>query len=58
MRIEGHHFVLQGRYEQGWEDLTAEDTREAIEAQRDTYQENEGGRYRIRIRRDEQEDGQ
>ena len=58
MKIEGRYYVLQGHYGQGWEDLTAEETRQAIEDQRACYEENEGGRYRIRVRRDEQEDGQ
>lgn len=40
-------FVLQGTYGHGWEDLTAEETREEIRQRLKEYRENEGGNYRI-----------
>lgn len=47
-------WVLQGIYGQDWEDLTAEETREAIRARKREYEENEGALYRI-VRRKEPE---
>ncbi len=44
--------VLQGRYGQGWEDLTAETTYREIRARLKEYRENEGGSYRIINRRE------
>jgi len=44
-------FELQGDYGQGWECLTIEETYSAAREQRRCYQENEGGRYRIKVRR-------
>jgi hypothetical protein len=46
-------FVLQGNYGygNGWEDLTAEETRKEIRARLREYRENEGGNYRIVCRR-------
>jgi len=48
-------YVLQGDYGygDGWEDLTAEDTKEAIRERRREYQDNEGGVYRIVKRRED-----
>jgi hypothetical protein len=45
-------YVLQGNYgpQYGWEDLTAEETKEDIKQRLKEYRENEGGNYRI-IRR-------
>ena len=45
-------YVLQGKYPgpHGWEDLTAEETKEDIKQRLKEYRENEGGSYRI-IRR-------
>jgi len=40
-------YVLQGNYGQGWEDLTAEETRAEILQRKREYEKNEGGRYRI-----------
>lgn len=40
-------YVLQGYYSEGWEDLTAEETRKEACEQRKCYRENEGGCYRI-----------
>lgn len=45
-------YVLQGKYECGWEDLCAEDKSlpdawKRIRASRKEYRENEGGEYRI-----------
>lgn len=40
-------YVLQGNYGCGWEDLTAEETREEIRDRYRDYEHNEGGRYRI-----------
>ena len=44
--------VLQGNYGQGWEDLTAEDTKKEIRQRLKEYQENEGGNYRLIVRRE------
>lgn len=49
-----YHWVLQGAYGHGWEDLTAENTWKEIIAQRNTYRENEGGHYRIIKRKNEE----
>jgi len=46
------YWVLQGNYGHGWEDLTAEDTRLEILARLREYRENEGGAYRIFVRRE------
>lgn len=47
-------WVLQGNYGygDGWEDLTAEETRPEILIRKKEYVENEGGTYRIRQRRE------
>ncbi len=45
-------WILQGRYGQGWEDLTAEESRKEIVQRRKEYRENEGGCYRIIQRRE------
>lgn len=50
-RKTADEFTLQGHYGHGWEDLTTEDSIGAAMDQRRTYQENEGGRYRIVTRR-------
>jgi len=42
-----YYWVLQGDYGHGWEDITAENSHDAIHAQRRTYVANEGGTYRI-----------
>ena len=44
------HYELQGNYGEsaGWELITAEDSKEEIVARLRDYQENEGGKYRIR----------
>lgn len=44
-----HYYVLQGNYggQAGWEDLTAEETREEIVERRNEYRDNAPGRYRI-----------
>lgn len=51
-------YVLQGHYGEsaGWEDLTAATTRQEILASLRDYQENEGGRYRIRVREEKESD--
>jgi hypothetical protein len=47
-------FVLQGNYGygDGWEDLTAEETKAEILKRLKEYRENEGGNYRIRRTQD------
>lgn len=45
-------FVLQGRYEQGWEDITASVSRKEIKSDFKSYRENEGGIYRVIRRRE------
>lgn len=44
-------WTLQGHYGQGWEDLCTSDSRREIRADLRSYEENEGGRYRIICRR-------
>lgn len=44
-------YELQGNYGCGWECLTTEDTRKDIRARLREYRENEGGEYRIKLRR-------
>lgn len=46
-RVVPRHYVLQGRYEGRWEDLTAEQTRPEANARLREYVENEGGAYRV-----------
>lgn len=51
-RATSDEYTLQGLYSGSWEDLTSEETREAIREQRETYRENEPGTaYRIVKRR-------
>ena len=45
-------FVLQGNYGQGWEDLTASESRKEMRDDLKAYRENEGGSYRIIQRRE------
>lgn len=45
-------FVLQGSYGQGWEDLTASESRKEMRDDLKSYRENEGGCYRIIQRRE------
>ncbi len=46
--IAQYEYALQGNYgAHGWEDLCVEETRKAAQEQRKTYQENEGGNYRL-----------
>lgn len=47
-----YFFVLQGWYAQGWEDLTASETRKNMLSDMRAYRENEGGNYRIILRRE------
>ena len=44
--------VLQGKYCQGWEDLTASETRREVVSDMRAYRNNEGGQYRIIQRRE------
>ena len=59
MRKFNYLVVLQGRYGQGWEDLTAAcDTlggRREIKADLRAYRANEGGAYRVVRRREARE---
>lgn len=41
------YFVLQGRYNKCWEDLTASSNKKEILQDQKDYVENEGGTYRI-----------
>lgn len=44
--------VLQGDYGQGWEDLTASTDRLEVWHDKRTYQDEEGGTYRVIQRRE------
>jgi len=43
--------VLQGNYGQGWEDLSASESRKEMRSDLRDYRQNEGGSYRIIKRR-------
>jgi hypothetical protein len=44
-------YNVMGHYGHGWETLTSETTYSAAKAQVKCYRENEGGRYKIVIKR-------
>lgn len=46
-------FVLQGKYAQGWEDLTAGYDLAEIRMDHKRYIHNEGGKYRVVRRKEE-----
>lgn len=45
-------WTLQGNYGQGWEDLTSEKSRKEILARKREYEQNEGGNYKIVMKRE------
>jgi len=46
-----YEYIVQGHYGQGWEDLTAHDTRKAARDERRVYAANEPGPHRVIFRR-------
>jgi len=51
-RKYNYAWVLQGNYGTRWEDLTAEESESEIYTRRREYRENEGGSYRMVLRRE------
>ncbi len=62
IRIESNKYkymhVLQGDYGHGWEDLAATENVIEVKADLKAYRENEGGKYRIVMRRELKADQQ
>ena len=50
-------WVLQGNYGTRWEDLIAEESESEIYARSRDYRKNEGGSYRVVLRRELRKDG-
>jgi len=51
-RKYNYSWVLQGNYGSRWEDLTAEESESEIFDRWRDYRENEGGSYRVVLRRE------
>ena len=51
-RKYNYAWVLQGNYGSRWEDLTAEESDSEIYARCREYRKNEGGSYRVVLRRE------